>query len=116
MFRGRKRGIQLKFCSFFLLLSLLRSFNTRLTGFSPSREQPGYHGHKPIIVGVDDRLESPETLTLRYEEAARAASGGDPRGDSSPRLLDMAAYGKAQLPSMDSESALSVSLSLCVCV
>ncbi|CAG9976046.1 unnamed protein product [Clonostachys byssicola] len=64
--------------------------------------EPDYHPQKPIIVGLDDRLESPETLTLRYEEAARAASGGDPRGDSPPRILDMAAYGKQAppLPSM----------------
>ncbi|KAK7416840.1 hypothetical protein QQZ08_011863 [Neonectria magnoliae] len=62
--------------------------------------EPDYHPQKPIIVGVDDRLESPETLTLRYEEAARAANGGDPSGDSPPRLLEMAAYSKAQLPSM----------------
>ncbi|KAI5457012.1 hypothetical protein BGZ63DRAFT_428445 [Mariannaea sp. PMI_226] len=62
--------------------------------------EPDYHPQKPIIVGVDDRLESPDTLTLRYEEAARAANGGDPRGDSPPRLLEMATYGKAPLPSM----------------
>ena len=53
-----------------------------------------------IIVGVDDRLESPDTIALRYEEAARAENGGDPRGDSPPRLLEMATYTKAQLPSM----------------
>ncbi|KAH6889337.1 hypothetical protein B0T10DRAFT_51265 [Thelonectria olida] len=62
--------------------------------------EPDYHPQKPIIVGVDDRLESPESLTLHYEEAARAANGGDPRGDSPPRLLEMATYGKAPLPSM----------------
>lgn len=62
--------------------------------------QPVYHTQKPIILGVDDRLESPDTLTLRYEEAARAASGGGPRGDSPPTVLDMATYTKAQLPSM----------------
>ncbi|RMJ10842.1 hypothetical protein BHE90_013252 [Fusarium euwallaceae] len=62
--------------------------------------EPDYHPQKTIIVGVDDRLESPDTLTLRYEEAARAANGGDPRGDSPPRLLEMATYTKAQLPSM----------------
>ncbi|PHH83967.1 hypothetical protein CDD83_2709 [Cordyceps sp. RAO-2017] len=68
---------------------------------SPSYKlfEPEYHTNKPIIVGVD-RLESPDTLTLRYEEAARAANGGDPRGDSPPTVLDMAAYSKAQLPSM----------------
>ncbi|KAI9172561.1 hypothetical protein HJFPF1_02067 [Paramyrothecium foliicola] len=62
--------------------------------------EPDYHPERPIIVGVDDRLESPETITLRYEEAARAANGGDPRGDSPPTLLEMAAYSKSQLPSM----------------
>lgn len=63
--------------------------------------QPDYHPQKPIIVGLDDRLDSPETIALRYEEAARVADGGDPRGDLSPRILDMAAYGKAApLPSM----------------
>ncbi|KAF4472197.1 transcriptional regulator Medusa [Fusarium albosuccineum] len=61
---------------------------------------PPYKLFEPIIVGVDDRLESPDTLTLRYEEAARAANGGDPRGDSPPRFLEMATYTKAQLPSM----------------
>jgi hypothetical protein len=62
--------------------------------------QPEYYPEQPIIVGVDERLESPETVTLRYEEAARVANGGDPRGDSPPTLLEMAAYGKSQLPSM----------------
>jgi hypothetical protein len=66
--------------------------------FQPSYKlfEPDYHPERPIIVGVDDRLESPETVTLRYEEAAR----GDPRGDSPPSLIEMAAYSKAQLPSM----------------
>ncbi|KAM5354167.1 hypothetical protein ACJ41O_000817 [Fusarium nematophilum] len=69
---------------------------------SPSYKlfEPDYHPQKPIIIGEDDRLESPDTITLRYEEAARAANGGDPRGDSPPRLLEMATYTKAQLPSM----------------
>ncbi|KAM4066240.1 transcriptional regulator [Hirsutella rhossiliensis] len=69
---------------------------------SPSYKlfEPVYQTQKPIIVGVDNRLESPDTLTLKYEEAARAANGGDPRGDSPPTVLDMATYGKAQLPSM----------------
>ncbi|KAH7171313.1 hypothetical protein EDB81DRAFT_195561 [Dactylonectria macrodidyma] len=62
--------------------------------------EPDYHTQKPIIVGLDDRLESPETITLRFEEVARAANGGDPRGDSPPQLLEMATYSKAQLPSM----------------
>ncbi|KND87074.1 hypothetical protein TOPH_08294 [Tolypocladium ophioglossoides CBS 100239] len=69
---------------------------------SPSYKlfEPVCHAQKPIILGVDDRLESPDTLTLRYEEAARAASGGGPRGDSPLTVLDMATYSKAQLPSM----------------
>lgn len=62
--------------------------------------QPDFHPQKPIIVGSDDRLESPETLTLRYEEAQ--AGHGVPEGDYSPRLYEMAAYGKAApLPSMN---------------
>lgn len=55
--------------------------------------QPDYHPQKPLIVGLDDRLESPETIALKYEEAAR---GVNTRGDSP---IEMAAYGKAaQLP------------------
>ncbi|KAF4595088.1 transcriptional regulator Medusa [Ophiocordyceps camponoti-floridani] len=69
---------------------------------SPSYKlfEPEHHTDRPIIVGVDTRLESPDTVTLKYEEAARAASGGDVRGDSPPTVLEMAAYSKAQLPSM----------------
>lgn len=64
--------------------------------------QPNYHPQKTIIVGLDDRLESPETLTLRYEEAQ--AGHDDPNEDSSPRLYEMAAYSKAApLPSMNGE-------------
>jgi hypothetical protein len=64
--------------------------------------QPEHHPQRPLIVGVDDGLDSPETLSLHYEEASRLASGGDPRGDSPPRLYSMATYGKAPqpLPSM----------------
>ncbi|KAL7923794.1 hypothetical protein ACQKWADRAFT_320041 [Trichoderma austrokoningii] len=53
---------------------------------------------KPIIVDVDDEFGSPETLTLRYEEAIQAAQRGDPNRDSPPSDFDMAAYSKAQLP------------------
>ncbi|KAJ6440549.1 transcriptional regulator Medusa [Purpureocillium lavendulum] len=44
---------------------------------SPSYKlfEPDFHPEKPVIVGVDERLESPDTLTLKYEEAARAACG-----------------------------------------
>ncbi|KAG5973765.1 hypothetical protein E4U55_000302 [Claviceps digitariae] len=54
---------------------------------------------KTIILDQDDGFESPNTITLKYEEAARAASGGYSRRSSSP-FLEMAAYGKAQLPSV----------------
>ncbi|KAF5018643.1 hypothetical protein F66182_9369 [Fusarium sp. NRRL 66182] len=70
--------------------------------------EPDNYPQKPIIVGVDDRLESPDTLTLRYEEASRAENGGDPRGDSPPRLLEMATYTKAQLPSMHATAGYDV--------
>ncbi|PNP43940.1 hypothetical protein TGAMA5MH_04225 [Trichoderma gamsii] len=53
---------------------------------------------KPIIVDVDDEFGSPETLTLRYEEAVQAAQRGDLSRDSPPSDFDMAAYSKAQLP------------------
>ena len=52
--------------------------------------QPDYHPQRTIIVD-DDHVESPETLTLRLEEEARAGDlGGCP-----PGLLPMSAY-KAQ--------------------
>lgn len=53
-----------------------------------------------MILGVDTRLESPETLAIQYEEAARAATGsGDIHGGhrgNSPAMLAMSAYGKPQ--------------------
>lgn len=59
--------------------------------------QPQYHPQRPIIVDAD-AIESPDTVTLRYEEeaAARANGGGDLRGDSPPGLLSMSAYPKPQ--------------------
>lgn len=38
--------------------------------------QPGYHNQRPII--VDEELQSPDTVTLAYEEeaAVRANGGG----------------------------------------
>ncbi|KAG6003480.1 hypothetical protein E4U21_002016 [Claviceps maximensis] len=54
---------------------------------------------KTIILDQDDGLESPNTIILKYEEAARAASGGYFRRSSSP-FFAMAAYGKPQLPSV----------------
>ncbi|KAH9889747.1 hypothetical protein F4778DRAFT_390502 [Xylariomycetidae sp. FL2044] len=63
--------------------------------------EPHYHPQRPIIVDAD-ALESPETVTLRYEEeqAARASGGGDLRGDSPPGLLPMSAYSKPQQAQM----------------
>ncbi|KAK5996878.1 hypothetical protein PT974_02225 [Cladobotryum mycophilum] len=57
-----------------------------------------YHTDKPIIVGEDDRLESPDTLTLKYEQAVRTANGGERGGDSPSGHFTMATYSKAQVP------------------
>ncbi|KAL1843244.1 hypothetical protein VTJ49DRAFT_2575 [Mycothermus thermophilus] len=58
--------------------------------------EPAYPPHRTII--VDDQAESPETLTLRLEEAAR---NGDLSGECPPNLLPMpmSAY-KPQPPSL----------------
>ncbi|KAG6359683.1 hypothetical protein INS49_013206 [Diaporthe citri] len=56
--------------------------------------ESGLHSQRPIIVD-SDALESPDTVTLRYEEEAAVRAnggGGDLRGGSSPDLLPMAAY------------------------
>ncbi|KAL7801017.1 hypothetical protein V8C43DRAFT_181473 [Trichoderma afarasin] len=66
--------------------------------------EPGFLPNKPIIVDVDDEFGSPETLTLRYEEAVQAAQRGDPNRDSPPSDFNMA-YSKAQLPSMNGYDA-----------
>lgn len=64
--------------------------------------QLGLNTDQTIIVGEDDGLDSPNTVILKHEEAARAASGGDyPRNSSPP--LNMATYSKAQLPSVPGE-------------
>lgn len=54
--------------------------------------QPNYHASRPMIVPiiVDEAIESPETVTLRYEEEAAGRNNG---GDHSPTgLLPMSAY------------------------
>ncbi|KAI1340246.1 hypothetical protein F5Y15DRAFT_52521 [Xylariaceae sp. FL0016] len=62
--------------------------------------EPQYHPERPIIIDAD-AAESPDTVTLRYEEEAAArASGGGLRGDSPPGLLSVSAYSKAQPPQM----------------
>ncbi|KAL2267941.1 hypothetical protein VTJ83DRAFT_5218 [Remersonia thermophila] len=48
--------------------------------------EPVYPAHRTII--VDEQAESPETLTLRLEEAAR--NGGEYNGECPPGLLPMA--------------------------
>ncbi|KAI8626518.1 hypothetical protein F5Y19DRAFT_466332 [Xylariaceae sp. FL1651] len=64
--------------------------------------EPQYHPQRPIIIDAD-AIESPETVTLRYEEdAAARANGGDLRGDSPPGLLAVEAYPKSQPPPMHS--------------
>ncbi|KAI0481947.1 hypothetical protein GGR56DRAFT_669874 [Xylariaceae sp. FL0804] len=66
-------------------------------------EYPNYKlFERPIIVDAD-ALESPETVTLRYEEeeAAARANGGGLHGDSpTGGLLSMSAYPKPQPPQM----------------
>ncbi|KAI1128958.1 hypothetical protein F5Y10DRAFT_264575 [Nemania abortiva] len=64
--------------------------------------EPQYHPQRPIIIDAD-AIESPETVTLRYEEEAAArANGGDPRGDSPPGLLGIEACPKQEPPPMHS--------------
>ncbi|KAL6907223.1 hypothetical protein GGI43DRAFT_256264 [Trichoderma evansii] len=63
--------------------------------------EPDFLPIKPIIVDVDDGFGSPETLTLRYEEAVQAAQRGDPNRDSPPSDFNMATFSKAQLPSVN---------------
>ncbi|KAJ0159971.1 hypothetical protein CTA2_8812, partial [Colletotrichum tanaceti] len=54
-----------------------------------------FHPQRPIIIG-EEGLDSPETVTLKYEEAV-ARANGDLRGDSPPGgLLPMSHYGKQQ--------------------
>ncbi|KAJ3570840.1 hypothetical protein NPX13_g5594 [Xylaria arbuscula] len=62
--------------------------------------EPQYHPQRPIIIDAD-AIESPETVTLRYEEEAAArANGGDLRGDSPPGLLGVDACPKSEPPPM----------------
>ncbi|CAI0648063.1 unnamed protein product, partial [Colletotrichum noveboracense] len=57
--------------------------------------EPDFHPQRPIIIG-EEGLDSPETVTLKYEEAV-ARANGDLRGDSPPGgLLPMSHYGKHQ--------------------
>lgn len=64
--------------------------------------EPQYHPQRPIIID-EDAIESPETVTLRYEEEAAArANGGDPRGDSPPGLLGIEVCQKPEPPPMHS--------------
>ncbi|KAI3319496.1 hypothetical protein HD806DRAFT_525484 [Xylariaceae sp. AK1471] len=64
--------------------------------------EPQYHPQRPIIIDTD-AIESPETVTLRYEEEAAArVNGGGLRGDSPPGLLAIEACEKSQPPQMHS--------------
>lgn len=53
------------------------------------------HSDRPFIVGVDERLDSPETATLKYEAAVARANGGEARGVTPPGVVQMATYAKA---------------------
>lgn len=59
-----------------------------------SSRQPEVHAERPFIVGVDERLDSPDTATLKYEAAVARANGGDVRGVTPPGIVPMAAYAK----------------------
>ncbi|KAI0400137.1 hypothetical protein F4802DRAFT_602302 [Xylaria palmicola] len=64
--------------------------------------EPQYHPQRPIIIDAD-AIESPETVTLRYEEEAAArANRGDLRGDSPPGLLGIESCVKPEPPPMHS--------------
>lgn len=56
--------------------------------------QPEVHAERPFIVGVDERLDSPDTATLKYEAAVARANGGEVRGVTPPGVVPMAAYAK----------------------
>ncbi|KAI1813221.1 hypothetical protein GGS20DRAFT_492308 [Poronia punctata] len=72
------------------------------TGTNVCGVQPQYHGQRPIIIDTE-AIESPETVTLRYEEEAAArANGGDLRGDTPPGLLSIDGCSKSQPPPMHS--------------
>lgn len=45
-------------------------------------------------MGVDERLDSPDTATLKYEAAVARANGGEVRGVTPPGVVPMAAYAK----------------------
>ncbi|KAH6676200.1 hypothetical protein EV126DRAFT_446916 [Verticillium dahliae] len=57
--------------------------------------EPDYHPQRPIIVG-EEGLESPETVTLKYEEAVARANGDLRGGSPQEGLLPMSQYGKPQ--------------------
>ncbi|KAM0576712.1 hypothetical protein ACHAQF_006268 [Verticillium nonalfalfae] len=57
--------------------------------------EPDYHPQRPIIVG-EEGLDSPETVTLKYEEAVARANGDLRGGSPQEGLLPMSQYGKPQ--------------------
>ncbi|KFZ11532.1 hypothetical protein V502_07502 [Pseudogymnoascus sp. VKM F-4520 (FW-2644)] len=65
-----------------------------LSSPTPPAPLPGFHSATPVI--VDEAYESPETVTLRYEEACAGGSLG--RSDSLAGFLPMSAYGKPPPP------------------
>lgn len=97
--RGKKQGKPSQEPLLFLSFDERQTVDANIGGDS----KPGFLTNKPIIVDVDGEFGSPETLTLRYEEAVRAAHRGDLSPDSPLDDFEMAAYSKAQLPSMSGE-------------
>lgn len=78
-----------------ICISWLGNGLSKLTQYHLEIQQPDYHPQRPIIVG-EEGLDSPETVTLKYEEAV-ARANGDLRGESPPEgLLPMSQFGKTQ--------------------
>ncbi|KFY63109.1 hypothetical protein V496_04186 [Pseudogymnoascus sp. VKM F-4515 (FW-2607)] len=74
---------------------LTKSSATAKVAFSTyTTVEPGFHSTTPVI--VDEAYESPETVTLRYEEACAGGSIG--RSDSLSGFLPMSAFGKPPPP------------------
>lgn len=73
--------------------------------------KPEYHSATPII--VDEEYESPETVTLRYEEGYE---GGPPgRSDSHSGFFPMSAFGKPPPSHLQGKHTIHPSYQLYMC-
>ena len=84
-----------------------------LHDLSDNNTQSTLHPERPII--VEDGIESPGTVTLKYEEETGRGTRGDPHSnDSTPSLLPMAAY-KTQPAQLHGELTVSSCLARTWC-